>query len=218
MGSYRVLLCLAVAFAASVTSPALAHADSSHLTEVSLRASGAAGPFESQDYGGASWRLGFDGEYWLTHNLGVGLQLAHQEMASVDFCFGGPSCSGANADRTSFAVSGVWRGNNPASYPLVAVGAGVAVGGTHAFFSCDSCTGADSSFDDYGSGWAAYATATTAWMFRVGGASPSAAGAVLIGPIARGDLYAPSGAGPNVSFAAYTVTFGVAVGVDLARN
>jgi hypothetical protein len=183
--------------------------------DLSVHASVAAGTGGVAFVGnGTAWSAGFAGEYWLTPNLGVGAQVTHQEMGTFPPCFDG--CMAAAA-RTSVAASVALRLGDLASYPLLALAAGAAVGRTTDLrFACDtSQTPANAGSGCPTSGSGPYASFTAAWVFPVGEAS-SDGGGFTIGPLLRADVSAATQTLTSWNEVEWSTTAGVLIGLDLA--
>jgi hypothetical protein len=93
-------------------------------------------PYEGN---GVAWRLGLDAEYWLSKNVGVGLQFGSQALTTVGFCPGG--CGTASANRFSLAPSFNLRGNSPTHFPTISLALGISRGHREASNYCEIDTG-----------------------------------------------------------------------------
>jgi hypothetical protein len=153
-----------------------------------LRVSGGVGlaVFSDQSDRGLVWRLGLDGEYWLSKNIGIGAQLGYQALATLDWLGG----SWENANRLSLAPSITLRGSNPMNFPALSLAAGVSWGHREeGGYSCDpgpDCNGNAYSRSD--SSWEPYGSLTGEWVFHPGDVRPGTA-VLAIGPMLRIDWF-----------------------------
>jgi hypothetical protein len=115
------------------------------------------------DGNGPTGRVGIDAEYWLSENVGVGVQLGLEYLTTLNVC-GGSRCTDAKATRASLAPAIAVRGNGPTSFPMASLALGYAWGHSEA-----------GTTEDVGyvraSGWASdaavpYSSLTAAWLFR----------------------------------------------------
>jgi hypothetical protein len=169
---------------------------------------GVAGLPDAQNLGaGVAWRLGLDAEYWLSKNVGVGLQLGSQALTTIDFCPGG--CGTARANRFSLAPSVNLRGNDPRHFPTVSLALGVSQGHSEASNYCEINTGCQS-WSTVSDDWGPYGSLTGAWLFHPGHVPPGSNG-FAIGPLVRLDSFMPG----NSNFG-WTFTIGVTMGFGVA--
>jgi hypothetical protein len=176
--------------------------------------------------GGVALRVGLDGEYWLSKNIGIGAQLGFQALQAVDFCFDEETCNSASASRLSVAPTLTLRGNNATiptahGYPLVSLALGYSWGHTEASTSCDpdptdqypTCQSGDEISDTSGP----YGSLTAAWIFHPG--QQPGPGAFALGPLVRVDwfsLYDPTSSSFGTDTFGWTFTTGITMGFDVA--
>jgi hypothetical protein len=181
-----------------------------------LRLNGSVGYASFPNYagGGPAGRVGVDGEYWLSRNVGVGLELGLESLGTLNWC-GGTTCTDAKATRVSLAPAIAVRGNNLTSFPIASLALGYAVGHSQ------TTTIADLGYIA-SSGWASdaavpYASLIGAWLFHLGHVRPASA-AFALGPLVRLDGFpfaeSVSGALSSGSFA-WAFTLGVTLGLGV---
>jgi hypothetical protein len=155
--------------------------------------------------GGVAWRLGLDAEYWLSKNVGVGLQFGSQALTTI--CLGG--CGTASANRFSLAPSFNLRGNSPTHFPTISLALGVSQGHSEASNYCEIDTGCQP-WSIVADDWWPYGSLTGAWLFHPGHVRPGSNG-FAIGPLVRTDVFMFD----NSTFA-WTFTTGITVGFGVA--
>jgi hypothetical protein len=184
-----------------------------------LNGSWGGGGLQYADDGALVGRVGLDGEYWLSKNVGVGAQLAYESAQT--FSPGGAYNTGRTS-RASVAPAVAIRGSNPTSFPLLTLALGYAFGSSTEYHACDLNSCPETYWTALGSG--PYASLMAAWSFHPGHARAEST-AFALGPLIRldafgiGDRRGAPDAFSNSNFeGAWCLTAGLTIGFDVASK
>jgi hypothetical protein len=152
---------------------------------------------------GVAGRVGIDGEYWLSKNLGIGAQVGFHAIHSVSI-WPSENATTYSEDRISLAPAFAVRGANPTSFPMASLALG---------YSWGHGTGRDPS--------GLYGSLTAAWLFHPANVLKGSIVSAL-GPVVRIDwlTYDNFSRGGGFGFESWgwTLTAGLTIGFGVARD
>jgi hypothetical protein len=134
---------------------------------------------------GTAERVGIDGEYWLSKNVGIGPQFGYQVLKTFSIW---PSDNGSSVseNRVSLAPAVTIRGNNPANFPIISAALGYSWGHSDWQRWCDSAEAGCTPSNGTSNASGLYGSLTGAWLFHPRYARPTSV-AFALGPLIRVD-------------------------------